>query len=204
MLLTNASNISAGSTAAVTALPVHWAAEPTALTCLALAAHGEPTGACAILPGNSLRLNSPAVPSPPTANRIPPPGPRAWQSWPGSPVRSGHWDSFQHQPRACPRLGTRHPRTHGTQESSDWPRPHDRWLVVGRGDPLLDGTDRDVCDRTQSRGACDHVRTRDGVRLVTDRLLPQGGSNYGSTIVLGQATLPQVESTGLAHAGTGR
>jgi hypothetical protein len=50
----------------------------------------------------------------------------------------------------------------------------------------------------KAAGLSDHQRTRDGVRLVTDRLLPNGGSNFGSTLVLGQATLPQVESTGLA------
>jgi hypothetical protein len=50
----------------------------------------------------------------------------------------------------------------------------------------------------KAAGLSDHERVRDGVRLVTDRLLPNGGSNYGSTLVLGQATLAQVQSTGLA------
>jgi hypothetical protein len=44
----------------------------------------------------------------------------------------------------------------------------------------------------------EHPRTREGVRVVVDRLLATGGSNFGSTVVLGQPTLPQVESTGLA------
>ncbi len=43
-----------------------------------------------------------------------------------------------------------------------------------------------------------HVRTRDGVRLLVDRQLPAGGCNYGNTIVLGQALLPHVQPTGLA------
>lgn len=50
----------------------------------------------------------------------------------------------------------------------------------------------------KAAGLSGHPRTREGVSLVTDRLLPSGGSNFGSTLVLGQATLPQVQSTGLA------
>lgn len=50
----------------------------------------------------------------------------------------------------------------------------------------------------KAAGLQDHERTREAVRLITDRLLPTGGCNFGSTTVLGQATLPQVQSTGLA------
>lgn len=41
-------------------------------------------------------------------------------------------------------------------------------------------------------------RTRDGVRLLTDRLLPGGGCNYGNTIVLGQPLRPHLMPTGWA------
>jgi hypothetical protein len=47
-------------------------------------------------------------------------------------------------------------------------------------------------------GHAQHVRTRDGVRLLVDRLLPTGGCNYGNTIVLGQPLIPHVQPTGLA------
>ena len=43
-----------------------------------------------------------------------------------------------------------------------------------------------------------HVRTRDGIRLVRDRLLSEGGANYGNTIVMGQPLLPHIQPTGLA------
>ena len=43
-----------------------------------------------------------------------------------------------------------------------------------------------------------HPRTREGVRLLVDRLLPHGGCNCGNTIVLGQELLPHVQSTGIA------
>lgn len=47
-------------------------------------------------------------------------------------------------------------------------------------------------------GQRNHPRTREGVKMVNDRLLENGGCNFGSTVILGQATLPQVQSTGLA------
>jgi hypothetical protein len=50
--------------------------------------------------------------------------------------------------------------------------------------------------RATGRGG--HARTREAVRLLIDRLLPQGGCNYGNTMVLGQWLRPQLEPTGLA------
>jgi hypothetical protein len=42
-----------------------------------------------------------------------------------------------------------------------------------------------------------HPRTREGVKLLIDRLLSTGGCNYGNTVVLGQRLRPHVEPTGL-------
>jgi len=50
----------------------------------------------------------------------------------------------------------------------------------------------------KATGQGTHVRTRDGVRLLVDRLLPDGGCNYGNTIVMGQMLRPHVQPTGLA------
>lgn len=47
-------------------------------------------------------------------------------------------------------------------------------------------------------GMADHPRTREGIRLIVDRLLPTGGANYGNTRVLQQWLLPHVQPTGLA------
>ncbi len=47
-------------------------------------------------------------------------------------------------------------------------------------------------------GQVHHERTREAVSLIVDRLLPEGGCNYGNTIVLGQALLPHIQPTGLA------
>jgi hypothetical protein len=50
----------------------------------------------------------------------------------------------------------------------------------------------------KSAGESDHPRTREGVRLLHDRLLPSGGCNCGNTIVFGQELLPHIQPTGLA------
>jgi hypothetical protein len=50
----------------------------------------------------------------------------------------------------------------------------------------------------RAAGDGDHPRVREGVKLIVDRLLPQGGANYGNTIVLGQPLVPHVQPTGLA------
>ena len=58
-----------------------------------------------------------------------------------------------------------------------------------------------TCMFTLALRACDlgdDPRTREAVRLVVDRLLEAGGCNFGNTRVLGQATLPHIQSTGLA------
>ncbi|MEX2137647.1 MAG: hypothetical protein WD894_00170 [Pirellulales bacterium] len=50
----------------------------------------------------------------------------------------------------------------------------------------------------KSVGHGDHPRTREGVSVLHDRLLPDGGCNCGNTIVFGQALLPHIQPTGLA------
>src|SRR5687768_1552282 len=47
-------------------------------------------------------------------------------------------------------------------------------------------------------GLSQHERTRGGVRMLLDRLLPGGGCNYGNTYVLGQLLRPHVQPTGIA------
>jgi hypothetical protein len=49
----------------------------------------------------------------------------------------------------------------------------------------------------------EHKRVREGVRLIVDRLLPDGGANYGNTIVLGQPLVAHVQPTGLALLALG-
>jgi len=50
----------------------------------------------------------------------------------------------------------------------------------------------------KATGQSEHQRTREAVLLLIDRLLENGGCNYGNTMVLGQSTRPHVQPTGLA------
>lgn len=52
----------------------------------------------------------------------------------------------------------------------------------------------------KSAGLSEHPRVREAVRLLIDRLLPDGGANYGNTTVLGQTLRPHVAPSGLALA----
>lgn len=47
-------------------------------------------------------------------------------------------------------------------------------------------------------GLTDHERTREAVELLIDRILPDGGCNYGNTFVLGQQLRPHVQPSGIA------
>jgi hypothetical protein len=47
-------------------------------------------------------------------------------------------------------------------------------------------------------GEAQHPRTSEALRLIVDRLLPDGGANYGNTMVLGQPLLAHTQPTGLA------
>jgi hypothetical protein len=49
----------------------------------------------------------------------------------------------------------------------------------------------------KSCGMGAHPRAREGVRVMIDRLLPEGGCNYGNTYVLGQKLVAHLEPTGL-------
>lgn len=46
-------------------------------------------------------------------------------------------------------------------------------------------------------GQANHPRAREAAQLLTDRLLPEGGCNYGNTFILGQELRPHVQPTGL-------
>lgn len=50
----------------------------------------------------------------------------------------------------------------------------------------------------KSAGHADHPRTREAVRLLLDRICPDGGCNYGNTTVLGNELVPHLQPSGLA------
>jgi hypothetical protein len=171
-----------------------WAAEPTALAALALRAHEEPTAALRFAKQLAdVQHSNGAV----TAN-----GDSDSPAWTTS-LAILAWlatDEVQFE-------------TH-IKSAIDWSlttygKPGPKNPQIGH-DPTLLGWSWAANTHSWMEPTClfvialkaagfgDHARTREGVRLVTDRLLATGGSNFGSTVVLGQPTLPQVESTGLA------
>jgi hypothetical protein len=50
----------------------------------------------------------------------------------------------------------------------------------------------------KAAGRGNHPRTREAMRLLVDRLLPDGGCNYGNTMVMYQVLRPHLQPTGLA------
>jgi hypothetical protein len=55
----------------------------------------------------------------------------------------------------------------------------------------------------KATGNTNHPRVREAIQLLTDRLLPDGGCNYGNTAVLGQVLLPHIQPTGLVMCALG-
>ncbi|MCY2987911.1 MAG: hypothetical protein NTY19_08630 [Planctomycetota bacterium] len=53
----------------------------------------------------------------------------------------------------------------------------------------------------KAAGHGQHVRAREAVQLLLDRQLPQGGCNYGNTVVMGNTLRPHVQPTGIALLG---
>ncbi len=169
-----------------------WAAEPTALACLALAAQDEHAAAMRLakqladvqLQNGSVTANSESdSPAWTTSLAI-----LAWLAC----------DDFQDNIDSAIAWAL---TTHGKPAPKNPQIGHDPtilgWSWAAQTHAWMEPTCMFVV-ALKADGLGDHARTREGVRLVTDRLLPTGGSNFGSTTVLGQPTLPQVESTGLA------
>ena len=97
------------------------------------------------------------------------------------------------------------------------------WLLGASGNPLKQGPDLGhdttlvgwpwvlgthswlepsafAVSALKAAGHAEHPRTREAVRLVIDRLLPNGGANYGNISVLGQTLRPLVQISGMALA----
>ena len=171
-----------------------WAAEPTALTCLALAAHDRPTAALR-LARQLAEAQQPSGVVPATTDDDSPPWTTslamlAWLKCDRTAFADNmhsaiRWTLAEHGK----------PQKRSTQVGHDTTLLGWSWAVKTHS--WLEPTAFFVL-ALRAGGLNDHPRTREGVRLITDRLLPDGGCNYGSTMVLGQYTLPQVEPTGVA------
>lgn len=193
------------------ATDAHWsyrvggpfAAEPTALAALALYGHGRVSDAwrgCERLAslanedGSVGVMADQATPSWPTSLAL-----LAWNAAAGNADSALPTSWRSHAERGAAWLLTVGGET--PPRSADL--GHDTTL---RGWPWVLGTHSWVEPTAlavlalKSAGLSTHIRVREAVHLLIDRLLPEGGSNYGNTTVLGQALRPHVAPSGLALA----
>ena len=52
-------------------------------------------------------------------------------------------------------------------------------------------------------GRGDHPRVRQGISLIEDRVVPEGGWNFGNNVTFGTSLRPKPGPTGMAHGGFG-
>jgi hypothetical protein len=87
------------------------------------------------------------------------------------------------------------------EPTGDSPYGHDTrikgWAWVDETHSWLEPTAMAVLALRRA-GSADHVRTRDGQRLIRDRAIRSGGWNYGNSTVFGADLRPQPAPTGMA------
>jgi hypothetical protein len=71
------------------------------------------------------------------------------------------------------------------------------WPWVGGTHPWLEPTAWAVL-ALRREGLADHIRVRDGIRMICDRAIPSGAWNFGSAAIFGANLHPQPAPTGLA------
>lgn len=173
------------------------AAEPTALAALALLAHGQTAAAGRAIDWLT-RVQQPDGSVPVTATEKIPRWPTslamlAWHAWDDAHQTSRMQGCLERAIRWTLRA-----RGNAYAQSPDI--GHDMTLT---GWPWVLGTHSWLeptayfVAALKATGHAAHPRTREGVRLLVDRLLPSGGCNCGNTIVMGQELLPHVQPTGL-------
>lgn len=75
----------------------------------------------------------------------------------------------------------------------------DGWPWVAGTHPWVEPTAINLL-ALKAAGQGNHPRAREAAELLIDRLLPQGGCNYGNTSVFGRVLRPHVEPSGLVLA----
>jgi len=185
----------------LTALPV-WgyealvgAAEPTAAVACALAAHGEQ--AAAQRAGHWLANQQSSTGAVGVSERQSSPHwATAWAllAWRLAPAPAEFLAQREQAVRFLLSVeGDRTPR----QEEVDHDTTLAGWPWVAGTHAWLEPTALSVI-ALQAVGLAEHPRVREGERLLLDRILPDGGCNYGNTCVLGQTLRPHLQPTGLA------
>jgi hypothetical protein len=174
------------------------AAEPMALAALAMCAHGRFDGAARAcrrlceLQGNDGSvgiLSGQPTPCWPTGWAV-----LAWTALEKQAAGSAHKN---HVESAVAWILSQHGRTFDTLADMGHNPRLDGWPWVDGTHPWSEPTAINVL-AMKATGRTGHARCRESVEMLVDRLLPDGGCNYGNTTVLGQVLRPHVEPTGLA------
>ena len=175
-----------------------FAAEPAAIAALALIAHGrlgEAEKVCRRLA--EIQAADGRVPA--TTAQDAPGWTTGWAvlSWSAIQKSLGAESYAGNVSRAIDWLLAMHGRT--SEKSSDMGHDTrlDGWPWVPGTHPWAEPTAVNVL-ALKAAGNSSHPRCREAVAMLIDRLLPEGGCNYGNTSVFGQILRPHVEPTGLS------
>ena len=177
------------------------AAEPTALGALALAAAGDPSEASSQALGwlAGVQLDDGAVPVAAGLKRPHWPTALAVLAWLRCPIDAGGvWDDRIKQALAW---------LFAARGQSIPPDPsiHDHdtslvgWSWVSGTHSWIEPTGYAIL-ALRAAGKSEHPRVREGVELILDRALPEGGWNYGNRRVLEHVLRPFPATTGVALA----
>lgn len=92
------------------------------------------------------------------------------------------------------------------ERKADSPAVHDTsirgWSWIENTHSFVDPTSMALI-ALQIAGQAEHPRFEEGIRMLMDRQLPDGGWNYGNTVVYGQKLHPFIDTTGLALTALG-
>ncbi|HEX7450061.1 MAG TPA: hypothetical protein VF306_21050, partial [Pirellulales bacterium] len=162
------------------------ATEPMALAALALAAHGSREAAEKALQALTF-LQAADGSLGVTADDSTPQWPTGWAvlAW----VSAGGETFRENIERAIAWILSQHGHTWARSSKLGHDPALDGWPWVASTHPWVEPTAINVL-ALKTAGRSEHPRTREAVALLLDRLLPQGGCNYGNTSVFGRVLRP--------------
>lgn len=175
------------------------ATEPMALAALALAAHGR-NDAAEKARRKLITLQAADGSLGVTADKPAPQWPTGWAvlAWASADHGRRLGEPYQeHTDRAVSWILSQHGNTWQRSSKLGHDPSLDGWPWVAGTHPWTEPTAINLLS-LKAAGQADHPRAREAARLLLDRLLPEGGCNYGNTSVFGRVLRPHVEPSGLA------
>lgn len=175
------------------------AAEPMSLAAVALAAHGRPEAA--VRACDRLAQMQAADGGVSAADPKSPCWPTGWAvlAWSKTDCLVGEAKYVDAIARGIDCILSLHGRTMESLADVGHNPRLDGWPWVAGTHPWSEPTAINLL-ALKATGLSKHPRAREAAAMLIDRLLPEGGSNYGNTTVLGQVLRPHIEPTGLVAA----